>query len=254
MNDKFSTELIKKNFNNAALNYSHYSSIQKYFSKRIIHQIKKLEIPNGDWYDLGSGTGFLADQIEELFLKKKVTRVDFSEKMLLKNKNQSKKLLWDLNKDLPLTNKKISLLVSNFCLHWLDEPQLKLKHWFNQLIPGGFLIVSVPTNKCFPEWKLTCEKKNIEYSGINFLEIKELKDIFFKNDIVNLEIVPFNEEFDNVFSLFRNIKNMGAQYTPCNRKTVKELRLMQINWPRNKNKKVTLTWEIGILILRKNEL
>ena len=253
MNDKFSTELIKKNFNNAALNYSHYSSIQKYFSKRIIHQIKKLEIPNGDWYDLGSGTGFLADQIEELFFKKKVTRVDFSEKMLLKNKNKSKKLLWDLNNDLPLSNEKISLIVSNFCLHWLNEPKLRLQNWFNQLKPGGYLIVSFPTNKCFPEWRLTCDKKNIEYSGINFLKTRELSDIFLKDEIIVLDEVPYKEEYENVFDLFRNFINMGAQYTPRNRKTVKELRLMQNYWPRSKNKNVTLTWNIGLLILKKNE-
>jgi len=254
MPDKFSTEIIKNNFNNAALNYSHYSSIQKYFSKRIVDRIKKLEIPKGDWYDLGSGTGFLADQIEEEFSKKKVTRIDICEKMLFKNKTNSKKLLWDLNKDLPLANKKISLLVSNFCLHWLDEPKLKLKHWFNQLIPGGYVIISVPTNKCFPEWRLTCEKKNIEYSAINFLKTNELTDMFLKNEIFTLDIVPYKEEFNNVYDLFRNIINMGAQYTPRNRKTVRELRLMQNYWPKNKNKKIALTWEIVILILKKNDL
>ena len=254
MIDKFSTEIIKKNFNNAALNYSNYSLIQKYFAKKIVHQIKNLKIPAGDWYDLGSGTGFLADQIEEEFPKQKVTRIDFSSKMLFKNKNNSKKLLWDLNNDLPLVNEKISLFVSNFCLHWLDEPKSKLKNWFNQLIPGGYLIVSVPTNKSFPEWRLTCEKKNIEYSGINFLKPKELKDIFLNNEIISFDIVSYKEEFDNVFDLFRNIINMGSQYTPRNRKTVKELRLMQNSWPQNKNKKVALTWEIGLLILKKNEL
>jgi len=253
MNDNFSSEIIKKNFNNAALDYSHYSLIQKYFSKRIVHKLKKLEIPEGDWYDLGSGPGFLADQIEE-FSKKKVTRIDFSKQMLLKNKNKSKKLLLDLNNNLPLSNKKISLFVSNFCLHWLDEPKLKVKHWFDLLIPGGYLIVSFPTNKCFPEWRLTCKKKNIEYSGINFLKTKDLADIFFKNEIITLDVISYKEEFDNIFDLFRNIINMGAQYTPRKRKTVKELRLMQNYWPRIKNKKVALTWEIGILILKKNEL
>ena len=42
MINKFSTEIIKKNFNNAALDYSHYSLIQKYFSKKIVYQLKKL--------------------------------------------------------------------------------------------------------------------------------------------------------------------------------------------------------------------
>tara|TARA_B100000212_G_scaffold337609_1_gene312743 strand:- start:560 stop:823 length:264 start_codon:yes stop_codon:yes gene_type:complete len=87
MTDKFSASIIKKNFNNAAVNYSNNSSIQKYFSKKIVHKVKNLKIPKGDWYDLGSGTGFLADQIEESFFERKVTRIDFSTQMLLKNKN-----------------------------------------------------------------------------------------------------------------------------------------------------------------------
>ena len=75
--------------------------------------------------------------------------------------------------------------------------------------------------------------------------------MFLKNEIITLDIVTYKEEFDNVFNLFRNMINMGAQYTPLRRKTVKELRLMQNYWPRNNNEKVTLTWEISILILKK---
>ena len=58
---------IKLNFNNAAKNYSNYSSIQKYFSLKIFALIKNLSFINGNWYDLGSGVGFLADKIEDQF-------------------------------------------------------------------------------------------------------------------------------------------------------------------------------------------
>ena len=64
MIDKLSNELIKKNFNNAALDYSHYSVIQKYFSNRIVNQLKKLEIPEGDWYDPVSYTHLTLPTIE----------------------------------------------------------------------------------------------------------------------------------------------------------------------------------------------
>ena len=253
MFNNFTNEIIK-NFDNAALNYSNYSLIQKYFSKKIVDLIKKLNIPKGDWYDLGAGTGFLADQIEQEFPKRNVIRIDFSKKMLLNNKENSKKLLWDLNSNLPLSNQKVSLLVSNFCLHWLNEPKFKLKNWFNQLAPGGYLIVSLPTNKSFPEWKFTCDKENIKYSGINFPEYCDLIENFSDNEITYLDIVNYKEKFDNVYNLFRNIINMGAQFTPKDRKTVKELRLMQNCWPRDNNNKVSLTWEICILILKKYEI
>ena len=48
--------------------------------------IKQLNIQKGEWLDLGSGTGLLADEIEKEFSNKKVSRIDFSKKMLQKNK------------------------------------------------------------------------------------------------------------------------------------------------------------------------
>ena len=77
--------------------------------------------------------------------------------MLLENKLSSKKILWDLNNDLPPEINNCSLLTSNFCIHWLNNPEKIIKNWFSKLIPGGFLIISYPTKDCFPEWKDTCK-------------------------------------------------------------------------------------------------
>ena len=66
MNKKDWNNQIKNNFNSAANNYLNYCLIQKEFSKKIINLIKELYIPNGEWFDLGSGTGLLADEIEKI--------------------------------------------------------------------------------------------------------------------------------------------------------------------------------------------
>ena len=123
MDSKKWNEKIKNNFNNAAYRYLEYSNIQKFFAAKIVHLIKELNTQKkGEWIDLGSGPGLLADEIEKEFSSQKVCRIDFSKKMLLQNKSSSKKILWDLNNDLPPSIKNCALITSNFCIHWLDNP------------------------------------------------------------------------------------------------------------------------------------
>ena len=182
-NEKWN-EKIKNNFNDSASQYLKYSNIQNFFAEKIVKLIKELNPnKNGEWIDLGSGPGLLADEIEKEFPPQKVSRIDFSRKMLLENKSYSKKILWDLNNELPSTINNCSLLTSNFCIHWLDEPEKMIKNWFTKLLPGGYLIISYPTKDSFREWKDTCKKIDIEYSGLSFLCSKKLIKNFKSNEI-----------------------------------------------------------------------
>ena len=252
MDNKQWNEKIKSNFNDAASRYLEYSNIQKFFATKIVHFIKEFNPQiRGDWIDLGSGPGLLADEIEKEFSSQKVCRVDFSKTMLLENKLSSKKILWDLNNDLPSEINNCSLITSNFCIHWLNNPEKIIKHWFSKLMPGGFLIISYPTKNCFPEWKDTCRRIDIEYSGLSFLYPEELLKDFKTNEILFSEKFIYLENFEDVYQLFKSIKNVGAQSTNYKRKTVKELKTIQKFWPKNYNNRVNLTWEINIQIIKK---
>ena len=252
MDNKKWNEEIKNNFNDAASRYLEYSYIQKFFAGKIVHLIKELNPQkNGEWIDLGSGPGLLADQIEKVFSSPKVSRIDFSKKMLLENKLSSKKILWDLNNDLPSEINNCSLITSNFCIHWLKNPEKRIKNWFSKLMPGGFLIISYPTKDCFPEWKDTCRKIDIEYSGLSFLYSKELLKDFNPNEIHYSEKFNYLENFEDVYKLFRSLINVGAQSTNSKRKSVKELKKIQKFWPKNYNNTVNLSWQIEIQIIKK---
>ena len=184
MKSKIWNETIKNNFNNAATNYLGYSNIQRHFAKKIVSFLKKLNIQKGESIDLGSGTGLLADEIEKEFPTKTITRIDFSKKMLLQNKESSKKILWNLNNGLPPSINNCPLMTSNFCIHWLDNPQKIIRDWFSKLRSGGYLIISYPTINSFPEWKQTCKETNIEYSGLNFPFSKDIIKGFNSNEIL----------------------------------------------------------------------
>ena len=252
MKNKIWNETIKNNFNNAAINYLGYSNIQRHFAEKIVSFLKVLDIQKGELIDLGSGTGLLADEIEKEYSTKNITRIDFSKEMLLQNKESSKKILWDLNNGLPPSIINCPLMTSNFCIHWLDNPEKIVKNWFSKLSSGGYLIISYPTINSFPEWKLTCKKNNIEYSGLSFPLAKEIIKSFNPNEIFFSNKYIYVENFPDIYKLFRSIVNVGAQTTKCKRKKVYELKKMQKFWPKKENNSVNLTWEINIQILKKS--
>ena len=252
MKNQIWNERVKNNFNNAAAHYLEYSNIQRHFAEKIIYFLKELNIQEGEWIDLGSGTGLLADEIEKEFSTKKVIRIDFSKEMLLQNKESSEKILWDLNIGLPSSIKNCTLMTSNFCIHWLENPERIIRDWFKKLRSGGYLIISYPTIRSFPEWKQTCKEINIEYSGLTFPVSENIIKNFKSDEIYLSSKYLYEENFRDVYKLLRSIVNVGAQSTKCKRKTVHELKEMQKFWPKNETKSVNLTWEINIQILKKS--
>ena len=251
MANEYWNKKINNNFNNAAHSYSNYSLVQKYFANKLVHIIKELEPQIGKWFDLGAGTGYLADLLEKNFMNIKVQRIDFSPNMLKENKKNSQTILWDLNDDLPPSINNASLIISSFCFHWLNEPEKKLRKWYERLLPGGLLIILFPNNKSFPEWKDTCKRNDIEYSGIALPCTNSLQRFVKENEIFLIKEFNYRETFPNIYKLFKSITNVGAQTTQKRRKTVSELKLMQEKWPKDQDAKVNLTWAISILILKK---
>ena len=251
MANEYWNKKINNNFNNAAHSYSNYSLVQKYFANKLVNIIKELEPQIGKWFDLGAGTGYLADLLEKNFMNINVKRIDFSPNMLKENKKNSQTILWDLNDDLPPNINNASLIISSFCFHWLNEPEKKLRKWYERLLPGGLLIVLFPNNKSFPEWKDTCKRNDIEYSGIALPCTNSLQRFVKENEIFLIKEFNYRETFPNIYKLFKSITNVGAQTTQKRRKTVSELKLMQEKWPKDQDAKVNLTWAISILILKK---
>ena len=251
MANEYWNKKINNNFNNAAHSYSNYSLVQKYFANKLVHIIKELEPHIGKWFDLGAGTGYLADLLEKNFMNINVKRIDFSPNMLKENKKNSQTILWDLNDDLPPSINNASLIISSFCFHWLNEPEKKLRKWYERLLPGGLLIVLFPNNKSFPEWKDTCKRNDIEYSGIALPCANSLQRFGKEDEIFLIKEFNYRETFPNIYKLFKSITNVGAQTTQKRRKTVSELKLMQEKWPKDQDAKVNLTWAISILILKK---
>jgi len=245
-------ELISKNFNEAATNYNTVAQIQNEVALKLATICSSHKIPNGIWVDLGSGTGFLANALEDLNPKQPVIRIDQSIKMLDQHPRNSIKEIWDLNNGLPPLNKKPSLIASSFALHWLNTPIPKLQQWFNALSPGGYLALALPVEGSFHEWHKAADAAGVACSSILLPSSNSIEECLQQSHFHSKQIYVITQKASNLISLLKPMILAGAQSSKTSPLRVGEWRRLQKEWFKSSiNGEISLTWLIELLLIQK---
>jgi malonyl-CoA O-methyltransferase len=59
-----------------------------------------------------------------------------------------------------------ALLTSSFCLQWLRQPDLRLRHWARALAAGGWLVLAVPVLGSFPQWHQAAARAEVPCTAL----------------------------------------------------------------------------------------
>ena len=243
---------VNKNFNEAAFNYNESASIQKSTALKLAKICSQHSIKHGLWVDLGSGTGLLAKSLEDLHPNQYVVRLDNSKKMIDQHSEKSVKQLWDLNKGLPKWSKKPNLLASSFVLHWLDNPQKKLKEWLNSLSLDGWIALAIPIKGSFPEWYEAAEKANITCTALDLPSYDSLIRVVPEKSILYNKIEVIKQTAKKATALLKPMIKVGAQSSQKEQLSVSDWRHLLSFWPiSNKDKQVGLSWSIQFLLIKR---
>jgi len=243
---------VNKNFNEAALNYNQSASIQKSTALKLAKICSHHSIKHGLWVDLGTGTGLLAKSLEDLYPNQYVVRLDNSIKMIDQHSEKSLKQLWDLNDGLPKWSKKPNLLASSFVLHWLDNPQKKLKEWLNSLSLDGWIALAIPIKGSFPEWYEAAEKANLICTALELPSYDSLIRVVPKQSIFYNEIEDIKQTAKKATTLLKPMIKVGAQSSQKEQLSVSDWRHLLSFWPiSNKDKQVSLSWSIQFLLIKR---
>ncbi|MFM7235566.1 MAG: SAM-dependent methyltransferase [Cyanobium sp.] len=126
-----------------------------------------LALPQGPGADLGAGTGLVGRALEawRIPLPAPLQQLDLCPEALARN-SSGPTLPWDLNQGLPPQLQGAALLTSSFALQWLDAPTQTLVHWGNQLAPGGWLLLAVPTAGSFPQWRQAAQLAGVACTAL----------------------------------------------------------------------------------------
>ena len=246
------SSVVLKNFSNAAINYENKASVQKSFAFRLAKICSQKSIPSGLWADLGSGTGFLAEELEKVFPGEKLIRVDISQRMLDLHSPHSSVEKWDLNLGLPHWDSSPNFLASNFALHWLKNPPQRLREWFNAIQKDGWLAICLPIEGSFPEWKQAAKNAGVKFTALNFPEKTSLlKEISIEN-IKYQKVEVFTQQEKCIKNLFHPILKTGAQTSNKELIQFKDIKKLLRSWPINHTSGTfDLTWCIQIILIKK---
>ena len=251
MSNSWGAKVLQR-FDGAATQYNQAARLQTAMAWRLAGCCKRLPIPSGRWLDLGSGTGLLADAIEQRNPGRVVERIDGSPSMLARNSRPDHTQLWDLNQPLEGRDDPPTLIASSFCLHWLSDPGTRLQNWFECLAPGGWLIVALPVEGCFPQWHKAARQAAVPCSALGFPTTNALTASLPKQQIRHQQQLNFSEQASHITDLLRPMQTIGAGTTARSALSVKQWRQLSAHWPdRTARGQVRLTWLIQLLVIER---
>ncbi len=245
-------KLVIKNFDSASHKYDQGAFLQRLFAEKLANQCANRVIQPGLWVDLGSGTGLLANALEEKIPHQSVLRVDGSLQMLSQHPKNKPTKLYNLNCGLPHWKEAPTLIASSFALHWLTKPQERIQEWFSALAPGGWLAIALPVKGSFPEWRNAARQAKVICTAMEFPSHDSLFNAISDTNIQFQKLESFTQEAPKVTSLLKPLVEIGGQASPFPSLTISEWRKLQKSWARSNNTKaLRLTWIIQIFLAQK---
>lgn len=142
------SEAIRKAFDKAAPKYDEYAVLQRAVADHLIDSLSLFTILPHRIIDLGTGTGYCAQPLQQRFPKAKLTLCDISHQMLHQAKKKSRRwfdprtyICADINQ-LPFADNSADLLFSSLSFQWCPDLDVLFGECRRVLKPNGLLIFS----------------------------------------------------------------------------------------------------------------
>ncbi len=249
---------VRRRFARTAPRYEQFALLQRAVAWRLGRLSRDLPLPEGPSADLGAGSGLLARALEAQRPGLTMLRLDHCAELLRQGERPARagadlappppSLLWDLNGGLPGELDGAALLASSFALHWLEEPGARLDQWCRALKPGGWLVLAVPTEGSFRQWRQAAQAANVPCSALPLPEAQALQAIAnLRLELLVNRRLLFSRQAPSALAFLRELKGLGAGASRVQPLSAGEMRALETHWPTQGDVKV-LSWEVQILV------
>ena len=246
------SERVLRCFSAKAADYSRSVTLQHAIAFRLAEHIHRVDVLDGPWIDLGSGSGLLADAISLHHPGRSVLRVDGSVAMLQQHSGRVETLHHDLALGLPELASPPALLASSFCLHWLVSPAQHLQAWCQALAPDGILALAVPIAGSFPQWHDAADAAEVPCTALSFPNGDALRQAVSAHQVLIDQRLRFTQCSEAPSELLRSFANIGADATQHHPLGGGAMRRLLRAWPRdNVTGQANLTWVVQLLLVRR---
>lgn len=243
----FDKSKIKSSFNQANQSYNPNAFLQKMVAKNLVDLAKNDILNAKNIIDLGSGTGFVAEEILSKSPDKKIFQLDIAQKMLEENPFSTHKITADIEA-LPLQENIFDLALSSLSFQWLNDLTKTIPQILKTIKKDGNLYFSLLGNESLKELKTVCQSCKTELSINDFITQTQLQNILTNLNLnYQIKSATITLYYQDLYSLLKSIKSIGAGYS-TNKKYLgkKQFELLNSFYLKNfnLNNKVSATWHI----------
>jgi malonyl-CoA O-methyltransferase len=251
----FDKSRIKHNFSRASANYDQNAILQKIVANNLVDLAKHDILESDKILDLGSGTGFVANEILDFVDKKEIIQLDVSEKMLIQNQHQTPKIVADIE-NLPFAQNSFDLAISSLSFQWLNNLEKSVYKILGTLKNGKNLHFSILGNESLKELKFAKENCKIDLDINDFISEENLRIILDKFDF-NLRKEEIILDYQDCSSILKSMKKIGANYSVSGKLGQNNLNKRKLEFLNdfylkkfNKKDKVYATWQVFYLSIK----
>ncbi|MBX9685506.1 MAG: methyltransferase [Candidatus Obscuribacterales bacterium] len=210
---------VERAFSRHAQSYDQHAGLQTLAAESCSEFLQSLGpgIPEGDFLEIGSGTGIFSSMLLKAFPERNITFSDLSAQMLnacrmrLAKQITQKHSFEIFDAEESKLNKSFAAISSSFAIQWFYQPLEGIKHLVSALKSDGVLVITFPGEQSCPQWREAAEKLDIPFT---FNPMPKCSDMAEMAEELGIEFQYkeeiIDEQFDGALSMFRSIKELGA--------------------------------------------
>ena len=236
--------------------YARDTRLQQAVAWRLARHCRELPLPEGPVVDLGAGSGNLSRALSAQRPGLDPLLVDNCAELLAEASAPASRCRdWDLNAGLPPEARAAALLPSSFALHWLNAPEQQLRHWYEQLRPGGWLALAVPLQGSFTSWHQAAEGAGVACSALPLPRERDLLAALPPGCRPHRQQrLRFSCRYPSAMAFLAELKRHGVNGGSSAQLSPAELRRLLKHWPmQEQDQGVSLNWDLLLLLACRDE-
>lgn len=215
--------LLQKRFNQAAVSYDQYASVQKKMADQLLAHMKEHYDESAQIHilELGCGTGYVTEQLAASFPKATITAVDFAESMIAKAKTRCnvEAVTFQCEDIERITlHEQYDVMISNATFQWLNDLPATLVNLYENLREDGVLLFSTFGNETFHELHTSFQRAKTAHAiegtttvGQSFFTGLQLQQLCKRiTGDIHITETCYTERFATVREFLQSIRKVGA--------------------------------------------
>ncbi len=213
------TRAVRRAFDAAAADYDRHAALQREVAARLIERLGYMTIDPALIVDLGAGTGYCTQRLEQRYRRAHVVLADLAPAMLATARRGAPR--WFSRRHyvcsdaraLPFADASVDLIVSSLTLQWCEDLLAVFTDCARVLRPGGLVLFSTLGPDTLKELRAAWDAADAAPHVNRFRDMHDVGDALIHAGLSSpvMERDDLVVTYPDVLTLMRDLKGIGAQ-------------------------------------------